>query len=92
MGCGCSTAARGGVELTAYGRALLDCGAAVFDALRQGLRRIEHLADPGAGELRIGCPDILTAGVVPPLVDGFLRRHPKARLHVAHVETALGQF
>jgi DNA-binding transcriptional LysR family regulator len=81
-----------GVEPTAYGRALLDCGAAVFDELRQGLRRIEHLADAGAGELRIGCPDIMTAGVMPPLVERFLRRHPKVRLHVVHAETALGQF
>ena len=81
-----------GVELTAYGQALLDSGAAVFDELRQGLRRIEYLADPGAGELRVGCPDILTAGVFPPLVDGFLRRFPKVRLEVVHAETATGQF
>jgi DNA-binding transcriptional LysR family regulator len=81
-----------GVEPTAYGRALLDCGAAVFDELRQGLRRIEHLADAGAGELRVGCPDIMTAGVMPPLVDRFLRLHPKVRLQVVHAETATGQF
>jgi DNA-binding transcriptional LysR family regulator len=81
-----------GVELTAYGQALLDSGAAVFDELRQGLRRIEHLADPGAGELRIGCPDIMNAGVMPPLVERFLRRFPKVRLHVAYAETGAGQF
>src|SRR5262249_11924128 len=46
---------REGVEATAYGRALLDCGVAVFDDLRQGLRNIEFLADPTAGEVRIGC-------------------------------------
>src|SRR5262245_58326360 len=43
-----------GVEPTAFGRVLLDCGIAVFDDLRQGLRSIEFLADPTAGQLRIG--------------------------------------
>jgi DNA-binding transcriptional LysR family regulator len=81
-----------GVELTAYGQALLDSGAAVFDELRQGLRRIEHLADPGAGELRVGCPDIMNAGVMPPLVERFVSRFPKVRLHVAYAETGAGQF
>src|SRR5712672_2364895 len=45
---------RQGVEPTAYGRALLDCGVAVFDELRQGMKNIEFLADPSAGEVRIG--------------------------------------
>ena len=44
-----------GVEPTEYGRALLDGGAAVFDDLRQAVKNIEFLADPTAGEVRIGC-------------------------------------
>src|SRR3954467_6584712 len=44
-----------GVEPTAYGRALLDGGKAVFDDLRQAVNSIEFLADPTAGEVRIGC-------------------------------------
>ena len=44
-----------GVEATVYGRALLRCSGAAFDDLRQGLKEIEFLADPTAGELRIGC-------------------------------------
>src|SRR6267378_8387395 len=32
---------RQGIEPTAYGRALLGCGMAVFDELRQGVRTIE---------------------------------------------------
>jgi DNA-binding transcriptional LysR family regulator len=44
-----------GVYPTNYGEALLKCGSAVFDELRQGIRNIEFLADPAAGELRIGC-------------------------------------
>src|SRR4051794_2113125 len=45
---------RQGVEPTTFGRALLDCGVAVFDDLRQGVKNIEFLADPTAGEVRIG--------------------------------------
>ena len=36
---------RRGIEATEYGRALLDCGVAVFDDLRQGVKNIEFLAD-----------------------------------------------
>ena len=43
-----------GVEPTAFGRALIKRGVAVFDELRQGVKDIEFLADPTAGELRIG--------------------------------------
>src|SRR3954468_13216528 len=42
---------RQGVEPTKYGRALLDCGVAVFDDLRQGVKNIEFLADPTTGEV-----------------------------------------
>jgi DNA-binding transcriptional LysR family regulator len=52
-----------GVVPTLYGRALLNRGVAIFDELQQGVKDIEFLADPSAGEVRIG--------VAPPLV-GFL--------------------
>jgi DNA-binding transcriptional LysR family regulator len=81
-----------GVELTTYGQALLRCGAAVFDEMRQGLQRIESLADPSSGELRIGCPEIMIAGVVPPVAQEFLRLYPNVRLHVTHADTGIGQF
>ena len=40
---------RRGIEPTEYGRALLDCGVAVFDELRRGVKNIEFLDDPTAG-------------------------------------------
>src|SRR5713226_9784608 len=52
---------RRGIEATEYGRALLDCGVAVFDDLRQGVKNIAFLADPTAGELRIGTTTFLAA-------------------------------
>ena len=50
-----------GVEPTAYGRSFIHCGRAVFDEMRRGVQDIEFLADPTAGEVRIG--------VAPPFVD-----------------------
>src|SRR5215211_6686883 len=51
-----------GIEPTIYGRALLKCGTAVFDELRQGVKELEFLIDPAAGELRIGCTETMAAG------------------------------
>lgn len=81
-----------GVEPTAYGQALLQCGAAVFDAMRQGIKQIEFLDDPTSGELRIGCPDIITAGLLPAIIERFSRDYPKVRFHVIHANTAIMQF
>src|SRR4051812_8924400 len=53
-----------GVEATIYGRALLKCGNAVFDELRQGVKELEFLTDPTIGELRIGCTETMAAGFV----------------------------
>src|SRR6516164_318436 len=61
--------ARQGVEPTPYGRALLDCGVTVFDDLRRGVRDLEFLADPTAGQVRIGCNPFLAAGFVSAVVD-----------------------
>jgi DNA-binding transcriptional LysR family regulator len=66
-----------GIEVTEYGHALLDCGVAVFDDLRQGVRTIEHLADATAGELRIGTTTFLAASFVSAIVDRLSRRYPR---------------
>src|SRR5215468_9890938 len=41
-----------GIEPTIYGRALVNCGTAVFDELRQGVKQLEFSVDPTDGELR----------------------------------------
>lgn len=71
-----------GVELTSYGQALLDCGVSVFDELRQGLKNIDFLRNPTSGELRIGCPEIMIAGIVPSIVEQYSKLYPGVRLHV----------
>ena len=43
-----------GVEPTLYGRALHKLAITVFDDLRRGVQEIEFLADPTAGDVRIG--------------------------------------
>ena len=52
-------------ELTTYGNALVNSGVIVFDEMRQGLKQIEFLANPNSGDLRIGCPDVDIAGIIP---------------------------
>jgi DNA-binding transcriptional LysR family regulator len=73
---------RQGVEPTEYGRALLDCGVAVFDDLRQSMRKIAFLADPAAGELRIGTTTFLAASFVSALIDRLSRRYPRLVFHI----------
>src|SRR5258705_1292675 len=72
---------RQGIEPTAYGRALLDCGVAVFDDLRQGVKNIEFLADPAAGEVRVGGNPYLAATFVCAVVDRLSRRYPRIAFH-----------
>jgi DNA-binding transcriptional LysR family regulator len=81
-----------GVAPTQYGRALLDAAVNVFDDLRQGFKRIEFLADPTSGELAVGCPEIILAGVLPAITEHFLTQHPRVQLRVIHADTALMQF
>jgi DNA-binding transcriptional LysR family regulator len=77
-----------GVEPTQYGRALLDGGTAVFDDLRRAVRTIEFLADPTAGEVRIGSSALLAGSFVSALADRLSQRHRGIVFHLVtgHVE------
>src|ERR1700731_5309885 len=74
-----------GVVMTPYGEALLARGRAAFDELRQGIRDIEFIADPEAGELRIGAPESLSAGFLVPVLERFLKDHPRVGFHFVPV-------
>src|SRR3954447_9166971 len=80
---------RQGIEPTEYGRALLDCGTAVFDDLRQGVKNIEFLADPNTGEVRIGSIPPLAASFVSAVADRLSRSHPRIMVHVVSTHTEL---
>ena len=60
---------------------MLDGGTAVFDDLRQALKDIDFLADPTAGEVRIGCSPILAMSFVSPVIERISRRYPKIVFH-----------
>lgn len=79
---------RQGVEPTSYGKALIKRGVAVFDELRQGVKEIEFLADPTAGELRIGTTDPIAGVLVSRAIDRLSRRYPRVLFHVLSAETA----
>jgi len=55
-GCGCSIAIPTASSSRITDARCSSAGVTVFDEMRQGLKRIEFLADPASGELRIGCP------------------------------------
>src|SRR6185503_16927881 len=76
-----------GVEPTIYARALLKRGHVVFDELKQGIRDIEFLADPTVGEVRMGCPESMTAGFVPAILDRVSRHNPHIVVHVVNAQT-----
>ena len=78
-----------GVQPTNYGRALLDGGAAIFDNLHQTLKSIEFLADPTAGEVRVGCNTFLANSFVSAVIDRLSRRYPRIVFHLVtgYVET-----
>jgi DNA-binding transcriptional LysR family regulator len=77
-----------GIEVTEYGRVLLNGGAAAFDELRQAVKNIKFLADPTAGEVRIGCNHTLAASFVSAAIHRFSRQYPRIAFHLvtAYVE------
>jgi DNA-binding transcriptional LysR family regulator len=76
-----------GVELTDYGRAMLNRSHAAFDELRQGVKDIEFLSDPTVGEVRIGSTPPLAASFVFAVIDRLSRRYPRIVFRVVAVET-----
>lgn len=77
-----------GVEPTAYGRALIKRGIAIFDEMRQGLKDIEFLSDPAAGEVAVGATAPVAAAIVAPAVDRLSRQYPRMRFKLVVADTA----
>jgi DNA-binding transcriptional LysR family regulator len=81
-----------GVALTMYGAALMRRGQAAFDELRSGVKDIESLTDPQAGEVRIGCNTTVAAGFLPLVIDRFSLAYPRVKLHVLETNLAVTGF
>jgi len=64
-----------GIRPTIYRDALIECGVAVFDQLKQGIGKIEFLSDPTTAEVRIGCVPSMAATLLPSVI----RRSASAR-------------
>jgi DNA-binding transcriptional LysR family regulator len=70
-----------GVAPTLYGRALLARSVSIFDEMRQSVEELEFLASPGTGEVRIGCPETLAAGVVSAVIRKASGKYPGLAFH-----------
>ncbi len=81
-----------GIEPTVYARALLKREHVVFDELKEGIRDIEYLSNPTVGEVRIGCPEAMTAAFVPAIVQRFWREYPRIVVHLVNAQTAEQEF
>jgi DNA-binding transcriptional LysR family regulator len=71
-----------GIEPTEYGRAMLKHGVAAFDELKQGVKAIELLAEPGAGEVRIGSSIYTGETFVTAVIERLSRPYPRIVFHL----------
>jgi DNA-binding transcriptional LysR family regulator len=83
---------RQGVEPTPYGQALLKRGLAAFDELRQGVKDIEFLADPTAGEVRIAATTAMVIGILPVVIDRLYQQHPRLVFHVTSATSSVALY
>ncbi len=78
-----------GVKPTMYARAMMDHSVAAFDELKQGIRTLESLADPAAGELWIGCIESVATLILPPILKQFMRRFPRVMVRVMRLSSPI---
>jgi DNA-binding transcriptional LysR family regulator len=81
-----------GVMPTVYGEIFRKSAVEAFDTLTQGLRDIEHLATPGAGEVWIGAAEFSLHGFVPAIIQSLAKKAPAMVVHAADVNSAEGEF
>jgi DNA-binding transcriptional LysR family regulator len=75
-----------GIEPTRFGRSLIDCGVAILDELHRGLRQIEFLTDPAAGELKFGANGPAIEGFVLTAMEELIDRYPRIELHALEAD------
>ena len=82
-----------GITATLFGDVLLKRGAEAFDALKQGVREIEYLADPGSGEVWVGASEsYIAGGYLCAIVASLARQYPRIVVHVSEANTAALEF
>src|SRR5262245_20849396 len=73
-----------GVQTTPFGQVLSQGSLKTFDELKRTISEIEFLADPGAGIVRVGCPETVSP-VLAPIFELMRERHPRMTFDVADV-------
>ncbi|MGC1464862.1 MAG: LysR family transcriptional regulator substrate-binding protein, partial [Pseudolabrys sp.] len=82
-----------GVQPTIYGETLLKRGTEAFDALKQGVRDIEFLAETGSGEVWVGTSEsYMSGGSLAAIIQKMSERHPRIVVHVVEANTAAMEF
>jgi DNA-binding transcriptional LysR family regulator len=81
-----------GVVPTIYGDIFVKRGLEAFDALRQGLRDVERLATPGAGDIWIGSADTWLIGFVPAVIQRLAQSHPNVAIHALEANASDFEF
>jgi DNA-binding transcriptional LysR family regulator len=79
---------RHGAEPTIYGAALLKRGTTVFNELREGVKDIEFLVDPAAGEVRIGSSRYTGETFATAVIERLSRRYPRIVFHLVMSDEA----
>lgn len=81
-----------GIAPTIYADTLLRRSHVAFDELQQAVKDIEFLADPTAGEVRIGFPEVLSYTLVPAAISQMSRRHPQISVRVVQLTIESFEF
>jgi DNA-binding transcriptional LysR family regulator len=77
-----------GVSPTIFGQALLRRGIEALDALKQGMRDIEFLSEPGTGEVSVGADmSYVAGGFMSAIIERIANRHPRLTVHVIETTT-----
>lgn len=76
------------VAVSDDGHAFLHHAREAVETLRDGVLNLRSRASDPAGELWVGAPALFARHFLNPLVQRFLRRHPKMRISLCALETA----
>jgi DNA-binding transcriptional LysR family regulator len=77
-----------GVVPTIYGEALLRRGIEALDALKQGMRDIEFLQEPGTGEVSVGADmSYIAGGFMSAIIQCVANQNPRLAVHVIETTT-----
>lgn len=82
-----------GVTLTEFGEIILRRALDAMDALSDGVRDVEALADPAGGQVIVGASEsYIAGGGLAHTILALGQRHPRMRVHIVESNTAAMDF